>query len=362
MKYQHVVQAVFGTPWMVRPETLDTIAALVRFRAAGGHLTDAEVRERVDGAADAAGPRRGARTMGAIGVIPIYGLLMPRANLMTEMSGGSTVAGIRDAFRAAMEDESVGSILFDVDSPGGVVDGIEELATEIRDARGRKPIVAIADYSMASAAYYLGAQADEVVASPSARVGWIGTVMAHTEYSKADEIAGITTTVFRNPPGKAGANEFEPLSDKARAELQQAVDDYSAQFVAAVAKGRGVSPATVREDYGQGGGMSAARAKAAGLVDRVESFDATIRRLATGKGPVPRGTSAVAPSAPYTLAGESVADEPAADEIISTLEETDGPPLTGEQDPDDTSGLPPAQITDQEDTELLRMRHRAHTR
>jgi len=138
---------------------------------------------------------------------------------------------------------------------------------------------------MASAAYYLGSQADEVVASPSSMVGWIGTVLVHQEYSKADEMDGITTNIIRNPPGKYGGNRFEPLSDKARAEFQQQVDDSTAMFHNAVAKGRGVSVATVRESFGQGGGFTAQRAKAAGLVDRVDTFDGTIRRLATGKGP-----------------------------------------------------------------------------
>jgi ClpP class serine protease len=99
---------------------------------------------------------------------------------MSDMSGGTSVEAIRQNFRAAMADETVGSILFDVDSPGGYTDGIEELATEIRNARGTKPMVAIANYGMASAALYLGAQADELVASPSSMVGWIGTALIHT--------------------------------------------------------------------------------------------------------------------------------------------------------------------------------------
>jgi ClpP class serine protease len=143
--------------------------------------------------------------------------------------------------------------------------------------------VAIANYSMASAAYYLGSQADEVVASPSAQVGWIGTVSVHQEFAKADEMAGVTTTIFRDPPGKFGGNEYEPLSDQARAEKQQAVEDYSGQFYAAVSKGRGVPVSTVKRDFGAGGGLTAARAKAAGLVDRVETIDQTIARMATGK-------------------------------------------------------------------------------
>lgn len=292
-KLGRVAAAVFNRPWFIVPEQLDTIAELVRFHLEGGRLTRDEIDDRLAAATAAAGPRRGTRTEGAIAVIPIYGTIFPRSNLMTDFSGGATCSGIRAAFREALTDETVGSILFDIDSPGGYTDGIDELATEIREARGRKPMVAIADYTMASAAYYLGAQADEVVASPSAMVGWIGTVLVHQEFSKMDEMDGVTTTILRDPPGKYGGNIYEPLSDKAKAEFQQSVDDSSAQFHTAVSKARGLSVARVRSDFGQGGGMTAARAKTAGMVDRVESLGDTLVRMATGKGPVSRGNTAL---------------------------------------------------------------------
>jgi signal peptide peptidase SppA len=291
-KLSHVVQAVYGTPWFVLPSTLRTIAEVVRLHVDGDRLTPAEVRERLDAAAAATGPRRGGQIVSSVGVIPVYGVIMPRATLMTEYSGGATVQGITRSFRELLEDESVGSILFDIDSPGGYTDGVEELASEIRAARGRKPIAAIADYTMASAAYYLGCQADEVIASPSALVGSIGCLIVHTEYSKMDEQLGITSTIIRRPPAKAESNEIEPLSDAARAALEERVGDYYGQFVDAVAKARGVTAAQVRAGYGEGRVLTAARAKSAGLVDRVDTFDNTIRRLATGKGPVSRGTSA----------------------------------------------------------------------
>jgi signal peptide peptidase SppA len=279
----HVVAAVFGRPWFIQEEVLRTIGSVVEFHLAGGRLSQAEIAERLDAAAARNGPRGGAKAVGDIAVIPIYGMIAPRATMMTEMSGGTSVEAIRGAFRSAMADETVGSILLDVDSPGGYTDGVEEIAAEILAARGTKPIVALYDYQGASAAVYIASSADEVVATPSSVVGWVGTAMIHTEFSKMDEMAGVKTTIFRNPAGKLGGNEFEPLSDKAAAEMQQMVDDFSGQFHAHLAKARGVSVATVKADFGQGGGMTAARAKAAGLVDRVDTFDATVKRMAAGK-------------------------------------------------------------------------------
>lgn len=364
MKLHHVIAAINGRPWFVTESTLEMIHGIVQFHVEGGRLSPEEIQARLDIAAASNGPRRGARTIGTIAVLPIYGIIMPRATMMSEMSGGATVAGIRAAFREAIEDETIGSILLDVDSPGGAVDGIEELATEIFEARGRKPIVAIADYTMASAAYYLASQADEIVASPSATVGWIGTIFKHTEFSKMNEMDGVTVTVIRNPAGKSTINDVEPLTDEARADLQQKVDDYSVQFHNRVAKGRGVSVSVVRADYGGGGGMTAARAKAAGLVDRVESYDATIRRLATGKGPVSRGTSATGlEGGSWTRVAVVAGDDSEAPE---DEEPNQGGDATPDDDPDaDATGEPgtPPEIEtiDNSDLELRkdRIRHRS---
>ena len=338
-RLSHVMATVYGKPWFIVPEQLAAIAEIVRFHAAGGRLTDPEMRERLAAAAAANGPRRGARASGAVAIIPMYGPIVPRANLMTEYSGGATISGMRAAFREALADESVGSILFDVDSPGGYTDGVEEFASEIRASRGQKPIVASANYSMASGAYYLSAQADEVVASPSSQVGWIGAAMVHQEESRYLDTEGVTTTIIRNPPGKLGGNPFEPLSDQARGEYQAFVDEVSAQFHAAVAKGRGVSVATVKGDFGQGGGMSASKAKAAGLVDRVETFDDTLRRLATGRGPMSRGATAT--GGRHVLALD-------ADEIGAELPEDveEAPPLDTE-----SPAAPPAPVDDDQATE-----------
>lgn len=294
-KLRRVSAMVYSRPWFIIREQLDTISDIVQFHADGGRLSPEDIQARLELAAGSSGPRRGGRTVGSVQIIPIYGTIFPKANLMTDYSGGATCDGIRAAFRAAMDDETVGSILFDVDSPGGYVDGIDELTAEIRAARGKgKAIVASACYTMASAAYYVASAADEIVASPSSMVGWIGTVLVHQEFSKMDEMDGVTTTIFRNPPRKYEGNSLEPLTAEAGAEFQRLVDEHSSMFVSAVAKGRGVSTAVVKADYGQGTGMTASRAKAAGLVDRVEDMETTIRRLATGRGPVSRGTSAIA--------------------------------------------------------------------
>jgi signal peptide peptidase SppA len=289
-RYQHVIKAIFGTPWAIYPPTLELILDVVRFRAQGGRLSAEEIQERIAGAEN--GPRelavagRPARaTTGAVAVIPIYGIIAPRASMFESTSTrGTSLEHLAADFRAAMADPEITAIAFDIDSPGGMVDGVEEMAAEIRRSRGAKPIAAVANFMAASAAYYLAAQADEVVVSPSGQVGSIGVLTAHQDLSEMYAQMGVKTTLIRHGKFKAEANEFEPLNDDARAEIQKRVDEWGGMFEAAVAAGRGITPAKVRSDYGQGRMMLAKAAKAAGLADRIDTLEGTIARL--GKGTV----------------------------------------------------------------------------
>lgn len=277
-KYQHIVRAVFERPWAILPSTLSMIVEVIRLRAAGEFFTDEEIEARI--AASPRGPRGGGRQVGRVAVLPVYGVLSPRQNLVSRSSGGTSIEGLTSDLRAALADEAIDAIVMDIDSPGGNVEGVEELAAEIRASRGRKPIVAVANHQAASAAYYLASAADEIVASPSSMVGSIGVLAAHQDLSKAAELDGVKTTLISAGKYKTEANQWEPLTDEARARIQAEVDSYYGMFVSAVAKGRGVSVDTVRSEYGQGRMFVAKEAKAAGMVDRIDTFDRTVARVA----------------------------------------------------------------------------------
>jgi signal peptide peptidase SppA len=277
-RYDHIVNYVRGHAWAILPETLQTIAEVVQVHVKMGALSAEEVEERLAAGRGAQGPRDGKRT-GVTAVIPIYGVIMPRANLMSELSGATSVEGLRSDFRAAMADPDVARIVFDVDSPGGSVEGIEELGEEIRAARGQKPMTAVANYLMASAAYWLASQADEIVASPSSLVGSIGVYAVHQDWSGAYEQAGVKPTLIKAGKYKAEGIDFEPLSDDAIAHFQESVDDSYDAFVGAVSKGRGVPAATVRSGYGEGRALTARRAKAEGLVDRIDTLEGSFSRV-----------------------------------------------------------------------------------
>lgn len=217
---------------------------------------------------------------GDIAILPVHGPLANRSNWVVELFGGTGYDSIRTEYDRLMADESVSAVVMDFDSPGGDAMGATELARHMRDTK-RKPLVAVANHMMDSAAYYLGAQADEIVASPSADVGSIGTVAVHLDTSAANESDGYRYTVIAAGEHKWEDSGLTPLSDDAREHLQRRVNDYYGMFVADVAKGRGVTTKAVLDGYGQGRSFGADEAKARGMVDRVDTLDNTIARLAT---------------------------------------------------------------------------------
>lgn len=275
-RYSQITKAVYERPWAIQPAMLAVIEEIVRLRAAGTPLTKDEIDERVMSAQ--VGPRQGAALAAGVQVIPIYGVIAPKTNLLSEMSGATTVEGLLREFRAAIADPDVGAIVFDVDSPGGSVDAITEAANEIRAARGQKPMVAVSNTLMASAAYWLASAADELVASPSSVTGSIGIIGAHVDVSAQDEMVGEKWTLITAGEGKANGNEHLPLSDEARDEMQSLADDFYALFVGDVAKARGVPRAKVTGDW-QAQVFTAKAAQAAGLVDRVDTLESTVRRM-----------------------------------------------------------------------------------
>lgn len=274
--YEHIVQAVTALPWAILPEKLAVIRELLILRTDGRRLTPEEIKAELavrpnDRPAFAGGS--------AIAVISMVGTLMPRGNMLMESSGAVSVQRLAASFRAALNDPEVSSIVFDVDSPGGQVGGIEELASEIYQARGQKPIVAVANGLAASAAYWLASAADELIVTPSGEVGSIGVFAAHQDVSAALEQEGIRMTLISAGKYKTEGNPFEPLSDEARGAVQARVDEFYDMFTAAIARQRNASQGDVVNGFGQGRVVGAARAVSLGMADRVATFDEVISGL-----------------------------------------------------------------------------------
>lgn len=261
--------------WAIEPDALMPLVALALRRMAEGPEPEAAMPSA----------RGAARRAGAIGVLPIRGVITHHPGIWELLGMGTSADRMSAALREAVEDPDIKAVVLDIDSPGGEVAGTPELADEIYAARSSKPIIAVANSMAASAAYYLGSQATEFYATPSGSVGSIGVYSMHVDYSDALAAEGIKPTFIHAGKHKVDGNPYEPLGDEARAHMQHTVDLAYDAFVRAVARGRKTSQTAVRQGMGQGRLVDASEAVAPNMIDGVRTLDAVLAELSGGGKP-----------------------------------------------------------------------------
>lgn len=283
MKYTHLIRRVAMTPWAIVPEKLCEIVEFLEFAASGGKFSNEEVEARIS-------PKRERETADARGdvlVIPMVGVVSQRGGNMEDVSApmGVSTERLSRQLRSAIEEPKIKAIVLDVDSPGGTVSGVDELASEVFSLRGTKPIVAVANSMTASAAYWIATAADELVVTPGGSVGSVGVFAAHMDYSGHLEQYGFKPTLISAGKFKAEGHPWIPLSEDAKAHIQEDVDHYYSMFIKAIARNRNVAQKEVREGFGQGRMVSADQAVKLGMADRVATLRETVERFGASTSP-----------------------------------------------------------------------------
>lgn len=276
---------VISSPWAIQPEKLNEIQSIYETHLKGDKIDIDAVEKRLGKPLN--NEQKGYELVDGVAVLPIHGVIAKKMNLFSQISGGASSQLLMRDFDAAMEDDAVQSIVLSIDSPGGAVDGTQSLAEHIFKARGKKPIIALADGVMASAAYWIGSAADEIhITSGTTAVGSIGVVAKHMDISKAEADKGIKTTEIFAGKYKRIASQHGPLTKAGKESMQSQVDYLYSLFVSDVAKHRGVSEETVLEDMADGRIFIGEQAIEAGLVDGVSTMDELIVSLASQAGGV----------------------------------------------------------------------------
>ena len=216
----------------------------------------------------------GYELVGGVAVIPVSGAI-------TRQQGwyGTGQDAITASMKAALADPSVRAILFDINSPGGVVSGTKELADAIAEARTKKRCAAYANGLCASAAYWLASATGTVYAPLTASVGSVGVIMSVANFSKLNEKWGVSYTYITGGKWKAVGNGETPLTDEERQYLQERITALHQIFKADVGRHMGLTADP--QQWGEAQLLLAQPARELGLVtDIVRDRDAAIRKLA----------------------------------------------------------------------------------
>lgn len=291
----HIADRVLNRPLMILPEKLSLIASILDGRIgidAAGLVGDVPENLMQPGASrfvgefvltDPSNPksRKPYRTTAeGVAIITVMGSLVNRGAWIGSYSGMTSYEGLKHQISTAAADRDVTAILLDIDSPGGEAVGAFEVADVLRAAVEKKPIRVVANGMAASAAYAI-ASADpriEIIVTPSSIVGSIGVVMLHADYSHRMHEAGVVPTLIFAGARKVDGNPYEKLTADVKAELKSEIDRFYTLFVESVAKGRSnLTPEAIRGTEART--FIGADAVAAGLADRVGSFEATLTEL-----------------------------------------------------------------------------------
>lgn len=276
-----LLRALTCEPLAMDRDFLLSLANVVRRHNLGASYNGAELHE----ALAVAYPRSGGQAStgnkdGTVAVIPIVGVIANRAQSM-----GVGADQIAQTVTAAANSARVDAIVLDMDSPGGTVTGVPEAANAVFEAGKVKPIVAVSNGGMGSAAYWIGAAANDVVVSPSSKAGSVGVYMLHEDWTAAIESEGVVLTEISAGKYKTEGAPWKPLDEEAEAFLHAEVTAAYKWFTNDVARFRGVTGAEVRKGYGEGRYLGAKEAVAAGLADRVGTLEETIIRMAGTASP-----------------------------------------------------------------------------
>ena len=201
--------------------------------------------------------------VGSTFVIPVTGMI-GKGLSPYEAIGATDVEVLDDWIDQAIA-ANPKQIVFNVNSDGGTIDGVEELASKIRGLK--IPTIAFSAGSMNSSAYWLASASDRVVVSPSASVGSVGVYAVVTDVSEQAKALGISVKVFRSDELKGIGIPGTQVTSAQEAYLQKSVMDTANTFKADVKMKRKLVADADLTGASMSGREAAQKGLATGLVD-----------------------------------------------------------------------------------------------
>tara|TARA_R100000808_G_scaffold20286_1_gene43930 strand:+ start:1913 stop:3151 length:1239 start_codon:yes stop_codon:yes gene_type:complete len=219
------------------------------------------------------------KSEGGVAHIEVKGVIVPEADVFSSWFGEVGLNQISDAISMALADEKIEQIVMLFDSPGGSAKGLEQVSEQIFEANQQKKITAQVNGMLASAAYHLASQAEQIFAN--SKVDLIGSIGTRTQLIDASRMfsnAGIEVIPIDTGAFKSAGEFGTPVTEEHKAYFQGIVDLFQQEFVSAVQRGRSLTDEQM-EAAADGQVFGAEKARALGLIDAVQKESATISQI-----------------------------------------------------------------------------------
>jgi len=211
--------------------------------------------------------------------------LIPVIGPLTKYSGlcNMGMQQYQSMISQANADPSIDGIVLIMDTPGGTVDGTQELGMAVKNSA--KPVGVFGDQMVASAGLWIASQASVIVGNKNnpTSFGSIGTLMVKQDISPVSDSGRMPKTeIIRAPQSteKSLINSIEPLTDATRGQLMEELKAITDQFINTVKDGRGEKLNTEADGLFKGRMFGAAEAKKIGLIDNTGTLQTAVNKIA----------------------------------------------------------------------------------
>lgn len=254
-----VSAALYGMPWGILPQNHIELGQLYHAYLHGNLPVPAAIAaegEACWGVSWEADHARG------IAIVRLEGVITKRAPKMLCGPKLVDLTELDNVLDQLAADDAIETVVFDWNSPGGMIIGLTETAERMRELAMEKRLISYTDFQCCSAAYFLATACDEIYAAPSAVIGSIGTYCAGLDDSRAWELEGMELILAKSGNLKAMGHPGKPWTDDERAWLQDKADTAGKEFRDQVTSRRGaIDPAAMQ------GQWFFAKEAPAGLID-----------------------------------------------------------------------------------------------
>ena len=321
MLHARIAARAFNTPLLVEPSKAMAFLSGLGPRILGRRVETVDDIGSIDAPGSATLPARASLLAGGladsyrqhgdapypvvdgIAVIEISGVLIHRGGWIGQSSGQTSYEGIAAQIEAAASDPAVRGLALEIDSFGGEVAGVFDLADRIRAIRASKPVWAFVAEHAFSAGYALASQADRILLPRTGALGSIGVVVLHADLSGQLDQEGVRVTLIHSGSHKVDGNPYQPLPAGVRDDIQREIDVLRFLFAETVAAGRAGRLSHEAALATEAATLRGTDAVAAGLADEVTDLArgfAAFRQM-TAQRPSFASARAGSPAARHTI-------------------------------------------------------------
>ncbi len=201
-------------------------------------------------------------------VVPIEGTISNQDEGFFIFGQTATVPQIISCLKKAEKDETVKAVLLAINSPGGTVIGSQNVASEVKKVKEKKPVVSFINEIGASGGYWIASTSNEIIAEPFSLTGSIGVTSSYLGYAGLLNNLNITYQSLVTGEFKDIGSPYKDLTDSERQVLMKKLNLIHEEFVSVVAENRNMSKERVRA-VANGLFYLGKEAKELGLVDEI---------------------------------------------------------------------------------------------